>query len=173
MALSLWELTVKWVLQGLCLACFVGLTVVPCSCLWHYHYVYLYPLGPLWPLSQSGLLWALTTGNTSLSLALFSNWPQAFTVSLKNAAHRSAAKEQIMRWNQRGIQWPFFCVNSSSCSSQHCSFLLLSCLPECVTSHGSIFSCAVVCFLCWGGAIVKRASEKILYSTQYMASSFL
>lgn len=52
----------------------------------------------------------------------------------------SAAKEQMMRWNQRGVQWPFFCVNSFSCSSQHCSFLLLSCLLECVTSRGSIFS---------------------------------
>lgn len=44
--------------------------------------VFIYPL---WPLSQSqsDLLWALTTGNTSARLALFPNWPQGFTVSLK------------------------------------------------------------------------------------------
>lgn len=124
----------------------------------HDHRVYLYPL---WPLSHSQSGAALSTNRWRL--ALFSTWPQNFTVSLKNAAHRSATKEQIMRRNQQGMQWPFSCVNASSfsCSALHCSSPS-QCLPECVTSHGSIFSrgelCCCVC-LCWGGAMMKSFRE--------------
>lgn len=114
---------------------------------------------------QWGLLLALTTGDTSLSLALFSIWPQNVTASLKSAAHRSSSEEQIMRLNQPSIQWPISSDNvhsSSSCSSKHCSSLSLS-VYQSVPPHMGLFlargNSAVVCF-CAGVGLRWRASEK-------------
>lgn len=96
----------------------------------------------------------------ALSSTLFSSWPQDFTVSLKNAAHQCTTKKQIMRWYQQGIHWPF----------SWCVFFLLfftalshsECLPERVTSHGSIFSRGeLCCSMCpWWVELTLRALEK-------------
>lgn len=71
-----------------------------------------------------------------------------------------------MRCNQRGVQWPLFvCVLMCILPLVLHTIVHLSyteCLPECVTSHGSIFSRGELCysvFLCWGGAMVKGYRE--------------
>lgn len=130
----------------------------------HDHHGYLYPAGPS-SQPRSVLLWAPTAGNNRESLAPFSNWPPGLPVSLKNAAHQSA-EEQIMRWDQRGIQGPLSRVNmdSSPRSLQHCSFLLQP-VYQSVSPHihTGLFlageNCAVVC-LCAGVGLWRRALEK-------------
>lgn len=158
-ALSFWEPTVEWVswykgsvwpVSLVWLWCHAPVSIMTTVC------IYIPTVAFVTVTVRPAL--STNQGNTSVSLALFPNWPQGFTVSLKNAAHHSATKEQIMRWNQRGIQWPLSCVNvdSSSRSSQHCSFFLQS-VYQSVSPHMGLFlageNCAVVCFCAgvgWG-----------------------
>lgn len=143
-AMSLWEPIVDWVqsLQSLCRVCFIVLVAVLCSCGHHDRHEYLYPL---WLMShlQSWLLWV----------------PLCFPVDLK-ISHQCTTKKPIMRWYQQGIHWPF----------SWCVFFLLfftalshsECLPERVTSHGSIFSRGeLCCSMCpWWVELMLRALEK-------------
>lgn len=121
----------------------------------------------LWPLSPWVAVAALSSRAETVqnlfssSLFCFHLTSNFHRVRKKAASHGCATKEQI-RWNQRGVQWLFYCVKVYylSCSSQ-----LPPSVYQSVSPHMVLFlagkKCEVLYFyvLCWGGATVKSFRE--------------